>query len=138
MENLFLSLFRLCSIKNLKIFCFGTVAANGAVPDAIAFWHVFSSGTGRHLLGLPGFFMRQTVCPKSWVSGRKLRISNSSLESQKKEKVSPPGWYWLNLCALFRQESASVTMKNIKNARIPAAGLAAAALLKQNVQSFLL
>ncbi len=58
-------------------------------------------------MGLPGFFMRQAVCPKSWVSGRKLRISNSSLESQKKEKVSPPRLILVNLiclsgCRLYR------------------------------------
>ena len=60
------------------------------MPDALALRHALCSGTGRHLLGLPGFFMRQIVSPKSWISGRKLRISNSSSESQKKEKVSPP------------------------------------------------
>ncbi len=108
------------------------------MPDALAFLTGFMQWHWQAPFGASRFFMRQTVSPKSWVSGRKLRISNCSSESQKKEKVSPPGWYWLNLCALFRQESASVTMKNIKNARIPAAGLAAAALLKQNVQGFLL
>ena len=60
------------------------------MPDALALRHVLCFGTGRHLLGLPGFYMRQAVCPKSCVSGRKLRISNCSPESQKKEKVSPP------------------------------------------------
>ena len=66
------------------------------MPDTLAFWHALCFGTGRHLLGLPGSFMRRTVCPKSCVSGRKLRISNCSPESQKKEKVSPPGWYRMN------------------------------------------
>ena len=76
------------------------------MPDAPALRHALCSGTGRHLLGLPGFCMQQAVSPKSWVSGRKLRISNCSAESQKKEKVSPPGWYRMNLLSarmpLFR------------------------------------
>ena len=72
------------------------MAADGPVPDALTLRHALCSGTDRHLLGLPGLLLRQTVCPKSWISGRKLRISNCSPESQKKEKVSPPGWYWLN------------------------------------------
>ncbi len=55
------------------------------------FWQALCSGTGRHLLGLLCYWLRQTVSPKSWVWGRKLRISNCSPESQKKEKVSPPG-----------------------------------------------
>ncbi len=61
------------------------------MPDALALWHALCAGTGRHLLGLPGFWQRQTVSPKSWIPGRKLRISNCSPESQKKEQVSPPG-----------------------------------------------
>ena len=60
------------------------------MPDALALWHALCSGTGRHLVGLPGFRQQQSVSPKSWISGRKLRISNCSPESQKKEKVSPP------------------------------------------------
>ncbi len=65
------------------------------MPDALALWQALCSGSGRHLLGLQSFFMRQTVCPKSWIQSRKLRISNSSPESQKKEKDSPPAWFWL-------------------------------------------
>ncbi len=60
------------------------------MPDALALFHALCSGTGRHLLGLPGFRQRQAVCPKSCILSRKLRISNCSPESQKKEKVSPP------------------------------------------------
>ncbi len=58
------------------------------MPDALALWHALSSGTGRHLLGLQRFWQRYIVSPKSCASGRKLRISNCSSESQKKEKVS--------------------------------------------------
>ena len=51
--------------------------------------------------GLKVIAKRQTVSPKSWKRSRKSRISNSSTESQKKEKVSPPGWYGKNpgVCA---------------------------------------
>ena len=86
--------------KKFLIFCFKAVAADGPVPDALALWHALCAGTGRHLLGLPGFWQRQTVSPKSWILSRKLRISYCSPESQKKEKVSPPGCYWMNLMYL--------------------------------------
>ena len=52
--------------------------------------------------GFSVFCRRQTVSPKSWIWGRKLRISNCFPESQKKEKVSLSGWHWLNLCASVR------------------------------------
>ncbi len=67
------------------------------MPDALTLWHALCSGTGRHLLGPLGFQQRQAVCPKSCVSGRKLRSSNCSPESQKKENISLPGWYRLSL-----------------------------------------
>ena len=76
------------------------MAADGPMPDALALRHALCSGTGRHLLGLPGFNQRQTVSPKSWVWGRKLRISNCSPESQKKENISLPGWYRMNFTCL--------------------------------------
>ena len=66
------------------------MAADGPVPDALAFWYALCCGTDRHLLGLLRFWQRYTVCPKSWELSRKLRSSNCSAESQKKEKVSPP------------------------------------------------
>ena len=46
-------------------------------------------------------FTAEGSVPKSCLSGRKLRISNSSTESQKKEKVSPPGWYRMNFMYLY-------------------------------------
>ena len=70
------------------------------MPDALTLWHALCSGTGRHLLGFPGSLMRQAVSPKSWIPGRKLRISNCSPESQKKEQVSPPGCYRMNFIFL--------------------------------------
>ncbi len=70
------------------------------MPDALTLFHALCSGTGRHLLGLPGFRQHQAVSPKSWVSGRKLRSSNCSPESQKKENSSLPGWCRMNFTCI--------------------------------------
>ena len=99
-RNFFLFLFRLQTVKNSKFSASGLWLRTDRCLMPWRFWQALCSGTGRHLLGLPGFVWRQTVSPKSWLRGKKLRISNCSTESQKKEKVSPPGWYWLNFLYL--------------------------------------
>ncbi len=68
------------------------------MPDALAFWYAVCCGTGRHLLGLPGFFMRQPESPKSCASGRTLRTFSFFPESHQKEQVlHPPGCGRINV-----------------------------------------
>ena len=90
-RHFFLFLFRLRTVRTSKFSASRLWLRTDRCLMPWRFWHALCSGTGRHLLGLRNFWLRKTVCPKSWISGRKLRSSNCSPESQKKEKVSPPG-----------------------------------------------
>ncbi len=99
-RNFFLFLFRFRTVRNSKFSASRLWLRTDRCLMPWRFWQALCSGTGRHLLGLPGFFVRQEVCPKSWISGRKLRISNCSPESQKKEKVSPPGVRFIHPAAI--------------------------------------
>ena len=88
--NLFLLMFRLqkagCSKHSASRFWQRTDRCLMPWP----FWQALCSGSGRHLLGLQSFFMRQTMCPKSCVSGRILRTSSFSPESHQKEQIPCP------------------------------------------------
>ena len=99
-RNFFLFLFRLQTVRTSKFSASSLWQRTDRSLMPWRFWHALCFGTGRHLLGLPGFCMQQAVSPKSWVSGRKLRSSNCSAESQKKKNSSLPGWCRMNFTCI--------------------------------------
>ncbi len=112
-RNGFLFLFRLRTVRTSKFSASRLWQRTDRCLMPWRFWHALCSGTGRHLLGLLCFLQRKAVCPKSWIPGRKLRSSNCSPESQKKETVSPPGCYWLRLCICLAAVSGCVKQPGI-------------------------
>ena len=80
-RNFFLFLFRLRTVRNSKFSASSLWQRTDRCLMPWRFWQALCSGAGRHLLGLRRFMQRKAVCPKSWLWGRKLRISNCSPES---------------------------------------------------------
>ena len=89
----FLFLFRLRTVRTSKFSASRLWRRTDRCLMPWRYFMLYAAALAGTFWGFRGFAWRQTVCPKSWLSGRKLRISNCSPESQKKEKVSPPGWY---------------------------------------------
>ena len=99
-ETFFLFLFHLRTVRTSKFSASGLWRRTDRclMPWRLETLYVLAlAGT---FWGFQVFGSRQAVCPKSYVSGRKLRISNSSPESQKKEKCLRLAVFWIYFTCL--------------------------------------